>query len=111
MQGDLNLSGEGGAIFYGLGLLKEEQDEYGFWKGPTIKFWGSISNMEDNFDEIINKAKEGTLVGGITNPFSGLVGNFKYRWTGTRPDYSKLLNQYKKPELKNEKNRQTIETK
>ncbi len=111
MQADLNLSGEGAAIFYGLGLLKEEQDEYGFWKGPTIKFWGSISNMEDNFDEIINKAKEGTLVGGITNPFSGLVGNFKYRWTGTRPDYSKLLNQYKKPELKNEKNRQTIETK
>ena len=111
MQADLNLSGEGAAIFYGLGLLKDEQDEYGFWKGPTIKFWGSISNMDDNFDEIINKAKEGTLAGGITNPFSGLVGNFKYRWAGTQPDYSKLLNQYKKPQLKNKKNRQTKETK
>ena len=110
MQADLNLSGEGAAIFYGLGLLKDEQDEYGFWKGPTIKFWGSISNMKDNFDEIINKAKEGTLAGGITNPFSGLVGNFKYRWTGTRPDYSQLLKQYKKPLLKQEKNKQEAES-
>ena len=113
MQADLNLSGEGAAIFYGLGLLKDEQDEYGFWKGPTIKFWGSISNMEDNFDEIISKAEEGTLLGGITNPFSGLVGNFRYRWTGTRPDYSQLLKQYKKPELKHElkqeKNKQEAE--
>ncbi len=97
MQANLNLSGEGAAIFYGLGLLKDEQDEYGFWNGPTIKFWGSINNMQDNFDEIINKAKEGTLLGGITNPFSGLVGNFKYRWSGTKPDYSQLLKQYKKP--------------
>ncbi len=67
--------------------------------------------MDDNFDEIITKAKEGTLAGGITNPFSGLVGNFKYHWADTRPDYSKLLNQYKKPKLKYMKNRQTKETK
>ena len=98
MQAHLDLAGEGAAIFYGLGLLQEQQDEYGFWKGPEIKFWGSLSNQQDNFDEIINKAKEGTLAGGITNPFSGLVGNFKYRWTGHKPDYSKELEKYTRPE-------------
>ncbi|MDX2504484.1 MAG: hypothetical protein QNL62_08410 [Gammaproteobacteria bacterium] len=88
MDARINLAGEGAAIFYGLGLLNQEKDEYGFWKGPIINFSGTLNHQNDNFDEIINKAKKGTVVGGITNPFSGLVGNFKYRWFDTMPDYS-----------------------
>ncbi len=88
MTANLNLAGEGAAIFYGLGLLNNEQDEYGFWKGPAINFSGTLNHQEDNFDEIISQAKSGTLAGGITNPFSGLIGGFKYRWFGDSPDYS-----------------------
>ena len=90
MTAQMNLSGEGAAIFYGLGLLKNEQDSYGFWKGPIIDFSGTLNHQEDNFDEIITQAKEGTLAGGFTNPFSGLIGNFKYRWFNEPPDYSEL---------------------
>lgn len=88
MTAQINLAGEGAAIFYGLGLLHQEQDEYGFWKGPVINFSGTLSNQQDNFNDIINKAKAGTLAGGITNPFSGIIGNFKYRWFGHSPEYS-----------------------
>ncbi len=90
MTAQLDLAGEGAAIFYGLGLLNDEQDEYGFWKGPIIKFSGTLNHQNDNFDKIISKAKSGTVVGGITNPFSGLIGNFKYRWFGDAPNYNKL---------------------
>jgi hypothetical protein len=90
MTAEMNLSGEGAAIFYGLGLLKNEQDNYGFWKGPIIDFSGTLNHQEDNFDEIIAQAKEGTLSGGFTNPFSGLIGNVKYRWFNEPPDYSEL---------------------
>ncbi len=90
MTAQLDLAGEGAAIFYGLGLLNDEQDEYGFWKGPLIKFSGTLNHQNDNFNEIINKAKSGTVVGGITNPFSGLIGNFKYRWFGDAPNYDEL---------------------
>jgi len=91
MNAQLNLAGEGAAIFYGLGLLQKEQDEFGFWKGPEIKFRGTINRQQDNFNEIISKAKKGTLAGGITNPFSGLIGNYRYRWFGDDPDYSKTI--------------------
>ncbi|MCP3852593.1 MAG: hypothetical protein GY694_20550 [Gammaproteobacteria bacterium] len=90
MTARLDLAGEGAAIFYGLGLLEDEQDEYGFWKGPIINFKGTLNHQEDNFDEIISKAKSGTVVGGVTNPFSGIIGNFKYRWFGDAPEYSEL---------------------
>jgi hypothetical protein len=90
MTAHLNLAGEGAAIFYGLGLLNQEQDEYGFWKGPIINFSGTLNHQEDNFDEIISKAKSGTVAGGITNPFSGLIGDFRYRWFGDAPDYSEF---------------------
>ena len=93
MTAQINLAGEGAAIFYGLGLLNQEQDEYGFWKGPIINFSGTLNHQQDNFNDIINKAKAGTLAGGITNPFSGIIGNFKYRWFGDSPEYSELNKQ------------------
>ncbi|WP_198266190.1 hypothetical protein [sulfur-oxidizing endosymbiont of Gigantopelta aegis] len=49
-----------------------------------------MNNQTDNFNEIINEAKAGTLAGGFTNPFSGLVGNFKYRWFDDEPQYESL---------------------
>ena len=90
MTAEINLAGEGAAIFYGLALLKKEKDDYGFWKGPVINFSGTLNHQEDNFNEIISKAKSGTLAGGFTNPFSGLIGDFRYRWFGDTPDYSHL---------------------
>lgn len=90
MTAQIDLAGEGAAIFYGLGLLNQEQDEYGFWKGPVINFSGTLNHQKDNFNEIISKAKSGTVLGGVTNPFSGIIGNFKYRWFGDSPDYSQL---------------------
>ncbi|MCW8932875.1 MAG: hypothetical protein OQL19_21870 [Gammaproteobacteria bacterium] len=99
MTAQLDLAGEGAAIFYGLGLLEDEQDQYGFWKGPIINFSGTLNHQEDNFNEIISKAKEGTVVGGVTNPFSGIVGNFKYRFFGEKPKYDEL---YTPPESEDE---------
>ena len=100
MTANMNLAGEGAAIFYGLGLLNDEQDEYGFWKGPVINFSGTLNHQEDNFDEIISQAKSGTLAGGITNPFSGLIGNFRYRWFDEAPDYSHLKEQDSSKKIK-----------
>ncbi len=93
MTAQMNLANEGAAIFYGLDLLKDEQDEYGFWKGPVITFSGTLNHQQDNFDEIIAQAKSGTITGGITNPFSGLIGNFRYRWFGDEPDYDNVTHE------------------
>jgi len=100
MTAQLNLAGEGAAIFYGLGLLDKEQDEFGFWLGPRINFSGTMNNQTDNFNEIINEAKAGTLAGGFTNPFSGLVGNFRYRWFDEAPNYDSLYTQKQPKQIK-----------
>jgi hypothetical protein len=100
MTAQLNLAGEGAAIFYGLGLLKKEQDKFGFWLGPKINFMGTMNNQTDNFNEIISAAKSGTLAGGFTNPFSGLVGNFRYRWFDEPPNYDSLYTQSHNKKIK-----------
>ena len=92
MKAQLNVAGEGAAIFYGLDLLENKKDQYGFWYGPEINFWGTLNNQQDNLDDVITQAKQGTLLRGITNPFSGLIGDFKYRWFGDKPDYSQFKN-------------------
>ena len=87
MTANLDLAGEGAAIFYGLNLLSGEKNEYGFWRGPEIIFGGTVNNPTDNFEEIIETAKKGTVQGGFTRPFSGIIGDFKYRWFAPKPDY------------------------
>ncbi len=87
----LDLAGEGAAIFYGLNLLTGEKNEYGFWEGPEIIFGGTLTHPTDNFEEIVETAKKGTVQGGITRPFSGIIGDFKYRWFAPKPEYQDAI--------------------
>jgi hypothetical protein len=80
MDAQLDLRDKGAAIFYDLNLLKDEKDSYGYWTGPAIKFWGSLGQLESNLGDIINEAGQGAVLGGITRPISGLIGNIRHRW-------------------------------
>ena len=80
MDASLNFRDKGAAIMYDLNLLEPEQDAYGYWKGPGIKFWGSPAASESNLDDIISTAGNAAILGGITRPISGLIGNVRHRW-------------------------------
>jgi hypothetical protein len=80
MDAQLNLRDRGAAIFYDLDLLKDEKDKYGYWVGPEIKFWGTLTVAESNLNEIIEQAGKGAVIGGLTRPISGLIGNIRHRW-------------------------------
>lgn len=79
----LNMTGKGAAILYSIDLLEDEQDKYGYYKGPEFRISGSVAATESNFAEIIERASDGALKGGITRPLSGFIGNVKYRWFGS----------------------------
>jgi hypothetical protein len=80
MDASLNFREKGAAIMYDLDLLKSEQDDYGYWIGPEIKFGGTLAASESNLGEIISKAGNAAILGGITRPISGLIGNIRHRW-------------------------------
>ena len=80
MDAQLNLRELGAAIFYDLDLLQDKQDKYGYWVGPEIKFWGTLAVAESNLNEIIEQAGKGAVLGGLTRPISGLIGNIRHRW-------------------------------
>lgn len=82
MEAQLDLRGRGAAIMYDLDLLHDEPDSYGYQKGPALKFWGTLGNAESNLEDIISTAGSGAVLGGITSPISGLIGNIKYLWFG-----------------------------
>jgi len=80
MDAQLNLRERGAAIFYDLDLLEDERDAYGYWSGPDIKFWGTLTQSESNLGEIIETAGKGAVLGGLTRPISGLIGNVRHLW-------------------------------
>ncbi|MGH8658033.1 MAG: hypothetical protein ACREV4_06050 [Gammaproteobacteria bacterium] len=80
LSAEMNMRGRGAAILHTLDLLKPEQDRFGYWKGPEFRIWGTPRKPKSNFNEIIQKAGKETLTGGIRRPFSGIIGNFRYRW-------------------------------
>jgi len=80
MDASLNFRDKGAAIMYDLDLLGSEQDAYGYWKGPEIKFWGCPAASESNLGDIISTAGNAAILGGITRPISGLIGNIRHRW-------------------------------
>jgi len=85
LQANLDMSGRGAAILYSMGLLRQEKNEDGYWRGPEFRIWGTPSRSESNFSDIVRQASDGTVKGGITRPLSGLIGNVKYRWFGDPP--------------------------
>lgn len=85
LRANLDMSGRGAAILYSMGLLRDEQNDAGYWRGPEFKIWGTPAASESNFADIIRQASDGTVKGGITRPLSGLIGNLKYRWFGDKP--------------------------
>ncbi len=80
LSAQMNMRGRGAAILHTLDLLKPEQDKFGYWKGPEFRIWGTPRKPKSNFNEIIQKAGRETLTGGITRPFSGIIGNIRHRW-------------------------------
>lgn len=85
LHANLDMSGRGAAILYSMGLLRDEQNDDGYWRGPEFKIWGTPAASESNFADIIRQASDGTVKGGVTRPLSGLIGNLKYRWFGKKP--------------------------
>ena len=86
MKANLDFRGKGAAIIYDLNLLEDERNEYGYWKGPEIDFWGTPANNESNLDDVVSTAGNAAVLGGITRPISGLIGNFRHRWFGDKDD-------------------------
>lgn len=80
LDAQLSLRDKGAAIFYDLDLLTQEQNEWGYWLGPEIHFRGTPANPESNLGNIISDASKGMILGGITRPISGLIGNIRHRW-------------------------------
>jgi len=80
MDAQLDLRERGAAIFYDLDLLEDERGAYGYWTGPAIKFWGTLTQLESNLGEIIQTAGKGAVLGGLTRPISGLIGNVRHLW-------------------------------
>ena len=80
MDAQLDFRDHGAAIMYELDLLESEQNAYGYWKGPAIRFWGTPAVSESNLGEIISTAGKAAFLGGITRPISGLIGNIKHHW-------------------------------
>ena len=85
LTASLNMSGKGAAILYSMDLLKDEQDRFGYWRGPEFEVSGTPAQPQSNFADIVKAAGEGTVTGGFTRPISGIIGNIKFRWFGDRP--------------------------
>lgn len=86
MTANLNMVGKGAAILYSIDLLEDEQDRFGYWKGPEVRISGSVTATESNFAEIVQRAADGSVKGGVTRPLAGLIGNIKHRWFGSDGD-------------------------
>ncbi len=86
LQSQLNLRNKGASIFYDMDLLELKQDAFGYWAGPTLKFWGTPARSESNLGDIITAAGKGMFFGGITRPISGLIGNFRHRLFGDKEE-------------------------
>ncbi len=84
MTGSLNMRARGAAILYSMGLLRDEQDPFGYFKGPEFLVSGTPEHPVSNLSTIISRAGQGALKGGFTRPLSGLIGNLKFRWFGPK---------------------------
>ena len=84
MTGSLNMRGRGAAILYSLNLLRDEQDEFAYFKGPEFLISGTPAEPVSNFSDIISQAGEGALKGSFTRPLAGLIGNLKFRLFGPK---------------------------
>ncbi len=82
LDAQLAMRAKGAAILYELNLLESKQDSWGYWKGPSVHFRGTPAKPESNLEDIISKAGRSMMLGGVTRPISGLIGNVKHRWIG-----------------------------
>ena len=80
LNANLDMLGRGAAILYSMDLMQDAQNAFGYWRGPEFRIWGTVEEPLSNFEDIVKKAGDGTLMGSITRPISGLIGNLKYRW-------------------------------
>ncbi|WOO39389.1 hypothetical protein [Rubellicoccus peritrichatus] len=76
---EMDAVGEMAAILSGLGLLKDERAENGYWHGFDFRIWGTLEEPKSNFDQIVTQASSGALTRNITNPFHGIMGNIKHQ--------------------------------
>jgi hypothetical protein len=80
LDAHLDMLGRGAAILYSMDLMQDARSPLGYWRGPEFRIWGTASDAHSNFEEVINKAADGTTKGAFLRPISGLIGNLKYRW-------------------------------
>ena len=80
LNANLDMLGRGAAILYSMDLMRNTQNPLGYWRGPEFRIWGTPSQTHSNFEDVINKAADGTTKGAFLRPISGLIGNLKYRW-------------------------------
>ena len=80
LNAHLDMLGRGAAILYSMDLMQDAQNSLGYWRGPEFRIWGTAADAHSNFEEVINRAADGTTKGAFLRPISGLIGNLKYRW-------------------------------
>jgi len=80
LNAHLDMLGRGAAILYSMDLMQNERSPLGYWRGPEFRIWGTAADAHSNFEEVVNKAADGTTKGAFLRPISGIIGNLKYRW-------------------------------
>lgn len=78
---EMDARGNMAGILSGLGLLREDRLENGYWRGFRFRIGGSLDDPKSNFGAIVTEAGADALSHNVTNPFLGIWSHFKFRGT------------------------------
>ncbi|MFP4260843.1 MAG: hypothetical protein ACLFS1_07165 [Opitutales bacterium] len=81
LSAEMDARGNMASILSGLGLLREDRLENGYWRGFRFRIWDSLEEPESNFGPIVTDAGAQALTHNVTNPFLGIWSNIKFRGT------------------------------
>lgn len=81
LTAEMDARGKMAGILSGLGLLRQDRLENGYWRGFRFRLWDSLAEPESNFGRIVTEAGRDALTYNVTNPFLGVWSNLKFRGT------------------------------
>ncbi|MFP4069846.1 MAG: hypothetical protein ACLFVC_06660 [Opitutales bacterium] len=81
LTAEMDARGNMAGILSGLGLLRQDRLENGYWRGFRFRIWGSLAEPKSNFGPIVTDAGAQALTHNVTNPFLGIWSNIKFRGT------------------------------
>lgn len=81
LTAEMDARGDMAGILAGLGLLRQDRLENGYWRGFRFRIWGNLEEPKSNFGRIVTDAGADALTHNLTNPFLGIWSNIKFRGT------------------------------